>query len=63
MRRRRRGAALGAPDVAEAEAFRRHLDTCTVVRAEELASFQQVTTELLLTAPLHHQAPRRSGAR
>jgi hypothetical protein len=47
--------ALGALDEAEAEAFRRHLETCTVCR-EELASFQQVVDELPLAAP-RHRAP------
>ncbi len=47
--------ALGALDAAEAEAFRRHLDTCTVCQ-EELVSFQEVVNELPLTAS-HHKAP------
>ena len=42
--------ALGALDPAEAEAFRRHLETCAVCK-EELASFQQVVNELPLAAP------------
>jgi anti-sigma-K factor RskA len=47
--------ALGALDATEAEAFRRHLETCTVCQ-EELTSFQQVVNELpLATAP--HRAP------
>jgi anti-sigma-K factor RskA len=48
--------ALGALEPAEAEAFRRHLETCTVCR-EELASFQEVVNVLPLTAP-QHRAPR-----
>jgi anti-sigma factor RsiW len=47
--------ALGALDPAEAEAFRRHLETCAVCQ-EELASFQQVVNELPLAAP-PHEAP------
>ena len=47
--------ALGALDAAEAEAFRRHLETCAVC-TEELASFQQVVNELPLAAP-RHRAP------
>jgi len=47
--------ALGALDAAEAEAFRRHLASCTVCK-EELASFQQVVNELPLAAP-RHSAP------
>ncbi|HTU97411.1 MAG TPA: anti-sigma factor [Solirubrobacteraceae bacterium] len=47
--------ALGALDAAEAEAFRRHLDTCSVCQ-EELTAFAQVVNELpLATAP--HTAP------
>lgn len=42
--------ALGALDPAETQAFRRHLDTCSVCQ-EELASFQQVVNELPLAAP------------
>lgn len=47
--------ALGALDAAEAEAFRRHLETCTVCQ-EELTSFQKVVDELPMTAP-PHKAP------
>ena len=47
--------ALGALDATEAEAFRRHLETCTVCQ-EELTSFQKVVEELPLTAP-QHKAP------
>ena len=47
--------ALGALDAAEAQAFRRHLETCTVCK-EELASLQQVVNELPLAAP-RHSAP------
>ena len=47
--------ALGALDAAEAETFRRHLETCSVCK-EELASFQQVVNELPLAAP-RHKAP------
>jgi anti-sigma-K factor RskA len=42
--------ALGALDAAEAEDFRRHLETCSVCQ-EELTSFEKVVTELPLTAP------------
>jgi anti-sigma-K factor RskA len=42
--------ALGALEPAEAEAFRKHLETCAVCQ-EELASFQQVVNELPLAAP------------
>jgi anti-sigma-K factor RskA len=42
--------ALGALDATEAEAFRRHLETCAVCQ-EELTSFQQVVNELPLAAP------------
>jgi anti-sigma factor RsiW len=48
--------ALGALDHAEAQAFQRHLDTCTICQ-EELVSFQQVVDVLPLTAP-QHRAPR-----
>ena len=47
--------ALGALDPAEAEAFRRHLETCAVCQ-EELASFEQVVNELPGAAP-PHKAP------
>jgi anti-sigma factor RsiW len=42
--------ALGALDATEAEAFRRHLQTCSVCQ-EELTSFQKVVDELPLSAP------------
>ncbi len=44
--------ALGALDVAEAETFRRHLDTCVVCR-DELASFEQVVGILPMSTPPH----------
>ena len=44
--------ALGALEPAEAEAFRRHLDTCAVCR-DELAAFQEVVNALPLSAPAH----------
>jgi anti-sigma-K factor RskA len=44
--------ALGALDPAEAEAFCRHLETCTICQ-EELTTFQKVVNELPLTAPQH----------
>jgi len=47
--------ALGALDATEAEAFRRHLETCTVCQ-EELTSFEDVVRELPMTAP-QHKAP------
>jgi anti-sigma-K factor RskA len=47
--------ALGALDALEAEAFRRHLETCTICQ-EELGSFRQVVNELPLSAP-SHKAP------
>jgi anti-sigma factor RsiW len=47
--------ALGALDATEAEAFRHHLESCSVCQ-EELIAFQQVVNELpLATAP--HKAP------
>jgi anti-sigma-K factor RskA len=47
--------ALGALDASEADAFRQHLETCSVCQ-EELTAFQQVVNELpLATAP--HKAP------
>jgi anti-sigma factor RsiW len=42
--------ALGALDATEVEAFRRHLETCSICQ-EELSSFQEVVNELPLTAP------------
>ncbi len=47
--------ALGALDSTEADAFRRHLETCTVCQ-EELTAFQQVVNELPLSAA-PHKAP------
>jgi anti-sigma-K factor RskA len=47
--------ALGALDPAEVEAFRRHLETCSVCQ-EELTAFQQVVDELPLAAA-PHKAP------
>lgn len=44
--------ALGALEASEAEAFRRHLETCTVCQ-EELSSFREVVDELPLSAPRH----------
>lgn len=44
--------ALGALDAAEAEAFRRHLETCSVCQ-EELTAFQQVVNELPLASAPH----------
>ena len=48
--------ALGALDAAEADAFLRHLDTCSVCR-DELASFQEVVTALPMSAPRHRASP------
>jgi anti-sigma factor RsiW len=48
--------ALGALDGTEAEAFRRHLETCSVCQ-EELISFQKVVDELPLAA-----APQKAPA-
>lgn len=47
--------ALGALDSAESEAFRAHLQTCSVCQ-EELTAFQQVVNELPLAAA-PHKAP------
>jgi anti-sigma-K factor RskA len=44
--------ALGALEATEVDAFRRHLDTCTVCR-DELAAFQEVVDALPMTAPAH----------
>ncbi len=44
--------ALGALEPAEAEAFRRHIESCIVCR-DELATFQQVVDVLPLSAPQH----------
>jgi anti-sigma factor RsiW len=51
--------ALGALDVVEAEAFRRHLQLCAVCR-DELAAFQEVVDVLPVGAP---QYPAPSGLR
>jgi hypothetical protein len=48
--------ALGALDSAEAEAMRRHLETCAVCPVE-LAAFRQVVDDLALAAP-QLSAPR-----
>jgi anti-sigma factor RsiW len=48
--------ALGALEPAEAEAFRRHMESCAVCR-DELATFQGVVNALPLTAPLHQAPP------
>ena len=47
--------ALGALDAPESEAFRSHLETCSVCQ-EELTSFQQVINELPMAAA-PHKAP------
>jgi anti-sigma-K factor RskA len=47
--------ALGALDAAEVEAFRRHLQTCSVCQ-EELTAFEHVVDELPLAAT-PHKAP------
>lgn len=47
---------LGALEPDEAEAFRRHLDTCVVCR-DEVAAFQH-TANALAMAPPQHAAPR-----
>ena len=47
--------ALGALDAAEADAFRRHLESCSVCQ-EELTAFQHVVHELPLAAA-PHKAP------
>ncbi len=48
--------ALGALEPAEAEAFKRHLESCIVCR-DELASFAQVVDALAMSAP-QHRAPK-----
>jgi anti-sigma-K factor RskA len=48
--------ALGALEPAEADAFRRHLESCSVC-AHELASFRQVVDELPLSAPRYPAPP------
>ena len=42
--------ALGSLDAAEADAFRRHLETCSVCR-DELVAFQEVVNALPMSAP------------
>ena len=49
--------ALGALDPAEANALRSHLETCAICRAE-MAAYQSVAQDLLLTA-----APKEPSAR
>lgn len=49
--------ALGALEPAEAEAFERHLEGCTVCR-DELAAFEQVVQALPMASP-QHPAPKR----
>ncbi len=48
--------ALGALEPAEADAFRRHLESCAVCR-DELAAFDQVVEMLPMSAP-QHRAPK-----
>lgn len=48
--------AMGALEPAEAEAFRRHLETCAVC-AEELAGFEQVVQALPMAVP-QYEAPK-----
>ncbi len=48
--------ALGALDLAEAEAFREHLETCTVCR-DELAAFESVVNVLPLSSAGHRAPP------
>jgi anti-sigma-K factor RskA len=48
--------ALGALDLAEAEAFREHLETCTVCR-DELAAFESVVNVLPLSSAGHPAPP------
>jgi anti-sigma-K factor RskA len=48
--------ALGALSEAEAEAFRRHLETCVVCR-DELAVFEQVVNALPMSAPAYDPPP------
>ena len=48
--------ALGALEPAEAEAFLRHLDTCSVCR-DELAAFGEVVNALPMSAPSHRASP------
>jgi anti-sigma-K factor RskA len=49
--------ALGALEPAEAEAFRRHLESCSVC-AHELTSLRQVVDELPVTAPRYRATPQ-----
>jgi anti-sigma-K factor RskA len=49
--------ALGALEPAEAEAFARHLQTCSVCR-DELEAFQQVVDLLPMTAPAFKASPK-----
>ncbi len=49
--------ALGALELAEAEGFRAHLESCAVCR-DELAAFQQVVDVLPMSAPQHPAGKR-----
>lgn len=49
--------ALGALEPTEAEAFARHLETCSVCR-DELEAFQQVVDLLPMTAPAFKASPK-----
>jgi anti-sigma-K factor RskA len=49
--------ALGALESTEAEAFARHLETCSVCR-DELDAFQQVVDLLPMTAPAFKASPK-----
>jgi anti-sigma-K factor RskA len=51
--------ALGSLDAAEAEAFRRHLETCSVCR-DELVAFREVVNALPMSAPAY---PAPAGLR
>lgn len=53
--------ALGALEVAEAEAFERHLEDCAVCR-EEVVALRRVVQALPMAAP-QHPAPRRLRGR
>lgn len=48
--------ALGALEPAEAEAFARHLETCSICR-DELESFRSVVDLLPITAPVMEASP------
>lgn len=48
--------ALGSLDAAEAESFRRHLESCVVCR-DELAAFQQAVDVLPMSAPVYEAPP------